>query len=127
MNTPSNAVEFLDFEGMRLNESWLPVSGGSPGLLPCKPSLFDEIYWPKRGVWIVETGRNFRGQIRHDFRWFKNMHAGTAPPEQLWRTLPIAMVAKKSGVEGFEFYSISTNPRLMDKELRQDVERFLPS
>lgn len=125
MNTQSNAVEFLDFKGVRLNVSWPPSSSRSPDLLPDKPGLYAEIYWPERGVRIGETGRSIRGKIRHDIRWLKSMHAGTAPPEQLRRTLPIAMAAKKSGVEGFRFYPISTDPRLVDKELRQDAERFL--
>lgn len=125
MNTHSNAVEFLEFEGVRLNVSWLPASSRSPDLLPDKPGLYAEIYWPERGVRIGETGRSIRGKIRHDIRWFKSMHAGTAPPEQLRRTLPIAIAAKKSGVEGFGFYPISTDPRLVDKDLRQDAERFL--
>lgn len=125
MNTHSVPVEFLDFEGVRLNVSWLPTLSRSPDLLPDKPGLYAEIYWPERGVRIGETERSIRGKIRHDIRWFKSMHAGTAPPEQLRRTLPIAMAAKRSGFGGFEFYAISTDPRLADKELRQNAERFL--
>lgn len=121
----SNPVEYLDFEGVLLNVSWLPAYGLSPDLLPDKPGLYAEIYWPERGVRIGETGRSIRSKIRHDIRWFKNMHAGTAPPEQLRRTLPIAMAAKQSGDVGFEFYPVSTDPRLADKKLRQNAERFL--
>lgn len=125
MNAHSNPVEFLDYEGLRLNVSWLMGRSRSPGLLPAKPGLYAEIYWPERGVRIGETGRSIRGKIRHDIRWFKSMHAGTAPPEQLRRTLPIAMAAKRTGTVGFEFYPVSIDPRLADKELRQNAERFL--
>ncbi len=50
---------------------------------------------------------------------------GTAGPAQLRRTLPIALAAKKSGPIGFEFYVVSCDPRLIDKTLRQDAERFM--
>jgi len=53
------------------------------------------------------------------------MHNGTAPPEQLRRTLPIAQAAKATGAEGFEFYVVSDDPLLEDKALRQDCERFM--
>lgn len=49
----------------------------------------------------------------------------TEKPEQLRRTLPIAQAAKKTGRIGFEFYVISTDPRLADKALRQECERVL--
>lgn len=125
MNINENAPCFLDFDGVCLDVAWVPGRGHSPDLLPDKPGLYAEIYWPERGVRIGETGRSIRGKIRHDIRWFKTMHAGTAPPEQLRRTLPIAMAAKRSGAVGFEFYPISVDPRLADKELRQSAERFL--
>lgn len=125
MNLHNSTAEFLSFEGVRLNVCWLPGQGWSPDLLPDKPGLYAEIYWPERGVRIGETGLSIRGKVRHDLRWFKNMHAGTAPPAQLRRTLPIAMAAKRSGAVGFEFYSVSIDPRLADKELRQNAERFL--
>jgi hypothetical protein len=72
-----------------------------------------------------ETGRSIRGKICHDIGWFKSMHNRTAPLAQLRRTLPIAEAAKATGVEGFEFYVVSNDPRLEDKALRQDTERFL--
>ena len=53
------------------------------------------------------------------------MRDGTAAPEQLRRTLPIALAARQTGIEGFEFYVVSCDPALSDKRLRQDVERFM--
>ena len=53
------------------------------------------------------------------------MHDGSAPVEQLRRTLPIAEAAKATGVVGFEFYLVSADVRLEDKALRQETERFL--
>jgi hypothetical protein len=76
-------------------------------------------------LWIGETGDSIRGKIRRNIYWFKRMHNGTAPPEQLRRTLPIAEAAKATGHEGFEFYVVSDDPRLKEKALRQETERFL--
>jgi len=80
---------------------------------------------PKRGVRIGETGVSIRGKILHDIRWFQGMHAGTEKPEQLKRTIPIAKTAKEHGASGFAFYVVSDDPRLTDKQLRQDCERHL--
>lgn len=115
----------VEFNGLRLTVSWMPGRGNSPELLPDKPGLYAEVYWPERGVRIGETGLSIRGKVRADIRWMRSMHAGTAPPAQLRRTLPFGMAAKRTGSTGFEFYAVSIDPRLADKSLRQDAERFL--
>jgi hypothetical protein len=53
------------------------------------------------------------------------MQDGTAPADQLRRTLPIALAARATGAAGFEFYVVSCDPRLIDKALRQEVERYM--
>ena len=53
------------------------------------------------------------------------MHDGSAPKEQLRRTLPIAQVAKEFGSKAFSFYVVSQDSRLEDKEIRQECERFM--
>lgn len=121
----ADQISAIEFEGLRLNVAWIKGQGLSSGLLPNQPGLYAEIYWPERGVRIGETGRSIRGKIRHDIRWFNSMRAGTAPPAQLRRTLPIAMAAKRTGALGFEFYVVSADPRLTDKTLRQGAERYL--
>jgi hypothetical protein len=95
------------------------------GDLPSLPGLYAEIHWPSRGVRIGETGRSIRGKIAHDLRWFKGMQDGTAGAAQLRRTLPIALAAPQTGAAGFEFCVVSCDPRLVDKALRQDAERFM--
>ena len=107
-----------------MNVEWLP-GNGSPLLLPSVAGVYAEIHWPTGGVRIGETGRSIRAKIAHDLRWFKAMQNGTAGSAQLGRTLPIALAARKSGSEGFEFYVVSSDPRLLAKDLRQDVERFM--
>lgn len=114
----------LRFKDIDLSIDWSP-GRGSPLRLPALAGVYAEIHWPTRGVRIGETGRSIRGKIAHDLRWFRSMQDGTAGPEQLRRTLPIALTARKSGAAGFEFYVVSCDPRLIDKALRQEVERFM--
>lgn len=115
----------IEFEGIRLNVSWIEGKGVEPEQLPNRPGIYAEIYWPERGVRIGETGNSIRGKIKHDIRWFEGMKNGTEKPEQLRRTLPIAMAAKRTGKVGFEFYVVSADPGLSDKALRQACERHL--
>jgi hypothetical protein len=112
------------FQGLELNVEWTPGRGPFSEL-PALPGTYAEIHWPSRGVRIGETGRSIRAKIAHDLRWFKGMQDGTAGPAQLRRTLPIALAALKSGPLGFEFYVVSCDPRLVDKLLRQNAERFM--
>jgi hypothetical protein len=112
------------FREIDLNVDW--VQGRGPrAALPNLPGVYAEIHWPSRAVRIGETGRSIRAKIGHDLRWFTSMEDGTAGLAQLRRTLPIALTARKTGPEGFEFYVVSCDPRLLDKGLRQEVERFM--
>jgi len=115
----------VEHQGILLDINWNPGSGIPVTELPTTYGIYAEIYWPTRGVRIGETGRSIRGKIRHDIRWFRSMHNGTAPPSELRRTIPIAMTAKEHGEEAFEFYVVSADHRLSDKSLRQDCERFM--
>src|SRR5438132_10861440 len=121
MQDPTN----LRFREISLDVDWRPGGGVPVPSLPSVPGLYAEIDWETKGVRIGETGISIRGKIRHDIAWFDAMHNGTAPPEQLRRTLPIAIAAKKHRAAGFEFYVVSTDPRCCDETIRQDAERFL--
>ncbi len=114
----------LIYRGIHLSVDW-SGNGLAVPELPTLPGIYAEIYVSERGVRIGETGRSIRGKIQHDIRWFSSMHDGTAPPEQLRRTLPIAEAAKRTGADGFAFFVVSCDPRLGDKQLRQDCERHL--
>lgn len=118
-------MEVIEHAGLSLKVFWRPGLGTVPDRLPNTAGIYAEIYWPERGIRIGETGRSIRGKIRHDLRWFESMKNGTAPAAQLRRTLPIAMAAKRTGSDGFEFFTVCDDPRLADKQLRQDTERFL--
>jgi len=121
----SKNAPVLDFKGIKLYVDWTPQSAASIEELPTCAGVYAEIHWPKRGVRIGETGASIQGKILHDIRWFKGMHDGTESPDQLRRTIPIAMTAKEHGASGFAFYVISDDERLRDKQLRQDCERHL--
>jgi hypothetical protein len=75
--------------------------------LPVEPGIYAEVYWPQLGLRIGETGNSIRGKIKHDVRWMRSMHDGTAPEVQLRRTIPHTLAAKAAGPEGFEFYVVS--------------------
>jgi hypothetical protein len=115
----------IDFQGIQLSVGWQADGGVSVSELPKVPGIYAEIHWPKMGVRVGETGGSIRTKIRHDIHWFNSMWDGSAPPEQLRRTIPIAMTAKESGATAFELYVVSIDPRLSDKALRQECERFM--
>jgi hypothetical protein len=122
---PPSSARSIEFRGITLNVDWTRENSVPASRLPDRPGIYAEIHWPKRGVRIGETGRSIQGKIYHDLGWFKSMHDGTAPPEQLRRTIPIAMTAKECGAGGFAFYVVSVDPRLKDKSLRQECERHM--
>lgn len=119
-----NVSRIVAYHGIDLNVDWsgngLPVEN-----LPTTAGIYAEVFLPERGVRIGETGNSIRGKIRHDIRWFRSMHNGTAPEHQLRRTLPIAEAAKRAGDVGFAFFVVSSDQRLQEKYLRQSCERFL--
>ena len=123
--TRSDREQAVEYRGILLAVNWKPGVGTSVAELPSTPGLYAEIHWPRRGVRVGETGTGIRRKIQHDIRWFKAMHEGRAPLEQLKRTIPIAQVAKELGAEAFEYYVVSVDPRLTEKSLRQDCERFV--
>lgn len=115
----------IEFKGVPLFVGFQQGRGTLVDQLPTCAGIYAEVYWPQLGLRIGETGRSIRGKIRHDIRWFRSMHDGSAPPEQLRRTLPIAEAAKRSGLEGFEFFVVSADKQLENKILRQDCERAI--
>lgn len=119
-----NMPRIVTYHGIDLNVDW--SGDGQPvENLPTTAGLYAEVFLPERGVRIGETGKSIRGKIRHDIRWFRSMHNGTAPEHQLRRTLPIAEAAKRAGEVGFAFFVVSSDQRLQEKYLRQCCERFL--
>jgi len=113
------------YQGVELNVDWRPGSGARTRDLPNAPGIYAEIYWPEAAVRIGETGRSIRAKVQHDVRWFNSLRAGTAPQSQMRRTIPIATVAKQHGADAFEFYVVSADPVLIEKNLRQACERHM--
>jgi len=112
------------FKDLYLITDFKPGSGLTVSQLPKSPGLYAEVYWPERGLRIGES-KSIRQKIRHDIAWINAMYNGSADETQLRRVTPIAQAAKATGVKGFEFYLVSDDPRLEDRALRHETERFL--
>ena len=125
LSVANRVARSLKCRDIALNIAWEPGNGPDVNDLPTSAGIYAEIHWLKAGVRVGETGQSIRGKIRHDIRWFTSMYDGSAPPNQLCRSIPIAQTAKKYGAGGFEFYVVSCDPKLEDKELRQECERFM--
>jgi hypothetical protein len=123
--TDFQGIPLFTFEGIPLFTEFEQGSGIPVERLPTSHGVYAEIHWPRRGLRFGETKNSIRGRIRENIRWFNAMHDGTAPPEQLRRTIPIAQAARATGAVGFEFYVVSVDPRLQDERLRYETERFL--
>jgi hypothetical protein len=103
---------------------------GSSLSVPVLPGIYAEIHWRTRGVRIGESGASLRQKFAHDARWLLQMHSATARPQDLRRLRmsnphPIVVHAAKDGPAAFEFFVVSSDPRLADRLLRQEIERSL--
>jgi hypothetical protein len=112
----------ITLQGISMNTDWRE---GACSPLPSAPGIYAEVCWPERAVRIGETGRSIRAKVAHDWRWMRAMHDGTAPASQLRRPHPICRAAIELGPVAFEAYTVSADPRLADKALRQELERTL--
>ncbi len=122
--------ESVEHRGVSLNLDWTPGNGSAVDELPPSAGIYAEVCWDKLGVRVGETGKSIRAKIRHDIRWFDAMHDRTAPASQLRRLEmsdphPIVVEAASEGSAAFEYYVVTDDPRMNDKEMRQECERYL--
>ena len=120
--------------GIDLNMDWRPgrgilLSEPSRGLeVPAEPGLYAIVHHASHGVRIGETGQPMRGRFRQHCTWHRNMVNGTARSQD-YRRLdmsdpdPYMVAAARDQPSAFEHYVLSTDPRLADKIIRQNVER----
>ncbi len=121
---PAILEDFVQYEGVRFSVNWRPGHGFDRQRAPRGSGLYSQIYWPDRAVRIGQSS-NIYSRVREAMAWAKNMQEGTARESQLRRTSPICERVKATGNAGFEFYTISADPRLKGRELRMECEAFL--
>jgi hypothetical protein len=113
----------LEFAGVALNLEF--VKGrGDVRLLPNCPGIYAQVHWPTRSLRIGESKHVRTHNLAH-IRWAEKHRDGTHPPHLANRRGLIVELVKAWGAEGLEHYLISDNPRLADRILRVDCEKFL--
>lgn len=113
----------MEFQGIELNLDFRPGEG-SVANMPTGHGIYAEIHWPTRSIRIGES-KAVRARNRSHIRWADKHRNGTHPPKEANRRGPIVDLVKQWGSEGLEYYLISNDPRLEDRELRVECEKFL--
>lgn len=114
----------MEFKGIRLNLNFVP-GHGDVNNMPTGHGIYAEVHWPTQSIRIGETGKSVRARNRGHMRWADKHRQGTHTPAEAKRQGPIVELAKQWGSEGLEYYLISNDPRLADRELRVECEKFL--
>jgi len=86
--------------------------------------IYAEVHWPTRSLRIGES-KNVRARNRQHVAWANKHRAGTHSAIEAARQGVIVDLVKEWGSEGLEHYLISNDPRLADRELRVECEKFL--
>lgn len=121
-------------EGVVLNLDWRPgkgirVADGNASVLPAKAGLYAFVHHDTRLVRNGETG-NLRKRFSGERGFFRGMRAGTSRPQNLRRLHipdpdPYMVAARDHGTDGWEYFVVSADRLLEDKQFRQQVERAL--
>ena len=106
---------------VKFNMEWR--QGASPReSLPRDIGVYCEIVWPVRGIRIGISKNIWDRHGRHA-SWMRSMKKGTGSRTN--RIGPYANHAKDWADFGLETFTLSTDPRLQDDELRNDCETQL--
>jgi hypothetical protein len=92
--------------------------------MPTGHGIYSEVHWPTRSLRIGESAKVRARNLSH-MRWASKHRAGTHSEKERMRCGPIVDLAREWGSEGLEYYVISADPRLADRVLRVDCEKFL--
>jgi hypothetical protein len=114
----------LMFRDAPLHVDWREKTGLSAEQMPRAAGLYAQIYWPDRAVRIGQSA-NIYSRLREATTWARDMQSGTARASQLRRTSELCERVKKSGNEGFKYFTISSHPMFVDESLRRECEAFL--
>lgn len=115
--------ETLEFRGIRLNLLWVPGQG-DVSRMPTGHGIYAEVHWPTRSLRIGESQAVRARNLSH-IRWANKHFEGTHSPKEAQRRGQIVELVKAWGSKGLEHYLISSDPRLADRELRVECEKFL--
>jgi hypothetical protein len=113
----------MDFQGIPLNLDFRQGLGNVRDL-PTGPGIYAQVHWPTRSLRIGESQSVRKHNLAH-IRWADKHRAGTHPAEEAARRGVIVELVKTWGSEGLEHYTISADPRLSDRVLRVECEKFL--
>lgn len=113
----------LDFEGIRLSLAFRPGEGDVQRM-PTGHGIYAEVHWPTRSIRIGESASVRARNLAH-MRWADKHRAGTHGPKDANRQGAIVELAKAWGSGGLEYYLVSNHPRLADRVLRVECEKFL--
>ena len=113
----------LSFQGIKLNLEFRPGQG-TVDAMPTGHGIYAEVHWPTKSLRIGES-KAVRARNRAHMRWAQKHRDGSHTPKEAQRQGPIVELAKAWGAEGLEYYLISDDPRLADRELRVACEKHL--
>ena len=113
----------MEFRGIELNLDFRPGFGDLSNM-PAGHGIYAEIHWPTRSIRIGESQAVRARNLSH-MRWANKHREGAHGPKEAQRRGPIVDLAKRWGSQGLEYYLISNHPKLADRELRVECEKFL--
>lgn len=113
----------LEFDGIPLILDF--VRGhGDVRLLPNGPGIYAQVHWPALSLRIGESGHVRSHNLAH-IRWAEKHRAGTHAPHLANRRGNIVDLVRIWGAKGLEHYLVSDHPRLADRVLRVECEKYL--
>ena len=113
----------MEFQGIKLNLDFRP-GFGDVRKMPTGHGIYAEIHWPTRNIRIGESQAVRARNLSH-ISWANKHRQGRHGPKEAQRRGLIVELVKIWGSDGLEYYLISNHPRLADRELRVECEKFL--
>ena len=113
----------LEYHGIVLNLDFRPGAGDNDRIT-IGHGIYAEVHWPTLSLRIGES-QNVRARNRQHIAWANKHRDGTHSQKEATRRGVIVELVKEWGSEGLEHFLISNDPRLADRELRVECEKFL--
>ena len=113
----------MDYLGIHLNLEFRQ-GFGDVRKMPVGHGIYAEVHWPTRNLRIGES-QGVRARNLAHIRWADKHREGTHTVKESSRRGRIVDLVRVWGSEGLEYYLISADPRLADRMLRVECEKFL--